>query len=99
MSATRRRMIRGADRLRPACGNAESKTSSMTLEIVERLAAAPAAPQRLAGRRAEFREQFGIVGAALRTGDDLLAEQRTASTAGLRRCDAIFLQLAAPVVA
>ena len=50
----------------------------MTLEIIERLAAAPAAPQRLAGGRAEFGQQFGILRAALRTRHLLLAEQRAA---------------------
>src|SRR3954454_23786333 len=70
----------------------------MTLEIVERLAAALAAPQRLAGRRAEFRNHLGIAGSALRTADYLLAEQRAAGAGCLRRRDAVFLQLAAAIV-
>jgi hypothetical protein len=50
----------------------------MTLEVIEWLAAALATPQRLAGGRAEFGQQFGILRTALRTGDLLFAEQRTA---------------------
>src|SRR5258708_1587479 len=98
MSATRRRQIRGATRSRPVDGNAELRTSSMTLEIIEWLPATPAAPQRLAGGRAEFGEHFGIVGAALRTRHRLHAEQRAAGASRLRRRDAVFLQLAAAVV-
>jgi hypothetical protein len=52
--------------------------ASMTLEIIERFAASLAAPQRLAGGRAEFGQQFGILRTALRTGVLLLAEQRAA---------------------
>ena len=36
-------------------------TASMTLEIIERLAAGLAAPQRLAGGRAEFGKHFSIL--------------------------------------
>src|SRR5437868_1319326 len=71
----------------------------MTLEIVERLAARLAAPQRLAGGRAEFGKHFGIGGAALRTGHLLLAEQRAARTGSLRRRDAVFAEFAAAVLA
>src|SRR6187399_815031 len=71
----------------------------MTLEIIERLAAALAAPQRLAGGRAEFGQHFGMAGAALRARHLLLAEQRAAGTRGLRRCDAVFPELAAAVLA
>jgi hypothetical protein len=52
--------------------------ASKTLEIKERLAAAIAAPQRLAGGRTEFGQQFGILRTALRTRDLLLAKQRAA---------------------
>src|ERR1700712_139185 len=92
-------MIRGAGRSRPTGGNAGSTTSSMALEIVEWLAAALAAPQRLAGGRTEFGEHFGIVGAALRARHRLFAEQRAASASGLRRRDAIRFQLATAIVA
>src|SRR6476659_6387065 len=54
---------------------------SMALEIIERLAAALAAPQRLAGGRAELGQELGVLGTAVRTRDGLLAEQRTAGTA------------------
>src|SRR5713101_6607704 len=60
-------------------------TCSMTFEIVERFAAALAAPQRLAGGRAEFRQHLGIPGAALRARHLLHAEQRAAGVRGLRR--------------
>src|ERR1700731_264911 len=60
-------------------------TCSMTFEIVERFAAALAAPQRLAGGRTEFRQHFGILGAALRARHLLHAEQRAAGAGGLRR--------------
>src|SRR3954470_9204429 len=99
MSATPHRRIRGAGRGPPVYGNAESKRSSMTLEIIERLAAALAAPQRLAGSRAEFGEHFGIAGAALWARHSLHAEQRAAGAGWLRRRDAIFLQLAAAGIA
>src|SRR4051794_7325862 len=71
----------------------------MTLEIVERLAAAFAAPQRLAGGRAEFGKHLGIVRTALRARHSLLAEQRTAGACGLRRRDAVFPELAAAILA
>src|SRR5712671_6357419 len=74
-------------------------TISMTFEVVERFAAAFAAPQRLAGSRTELRQHLGILGAALRTGHLLRAEQRTAGARGLRRRDAVFPELAAAVVA
>ena len=57
-------------------------TWSMTLEIVERFAAGLAAPQRLAGGRAELGQQLGIGGAALRTGD--VPVRRTARGVSLR---------------
>src|ERR1035437_10526592 len=70
-------------------------TCSVTLEIVERFAAALAAPQRLAGGRTEFGEHFGILGAALRTRNLLYAEQRASAAARLRRRDAVLPELAA----
>src|SRR5258707_4850396 len=96
MSVTQRRRIRGADRSQPVYGNAESTTSSVTLEIIERLAAALAAPQRLAGGRAEFGQQFGVLGTALRARHLLLAEQRAARARCLRRRDAVFPELSPP---
>src|ERR1700704_2968940 len=72
---------------------------SMTFEIVERLAASLAAPQRLAGGRTEFGEHLGILRAALRTRHLLDAEQPSAPTAGARRRDAVFLELAPAVFA
>src|SRR3954468_19715369 len=74
-------------------------TWSVALEIVERLAAALAAPQPLAGSRTKFRQQLGIAGAALRTGHHLRAKQRATAVSLLRRRDAVILQLAATVVA
>src|SRR3981081_189779 len=74
-------------------------TCSMTFEIVERFAATFAAPQRLAGGRTEFRQHFGILGAALRARHLLQAEQRTAAAGGLRRRDAVRFELAAAVFA
>src|SRR5258708_17630776 len=74
-------------------------TISMTFEIVERFAAALAAPQRLAGGRTELRQQLGILRAALRTGHLLYAEQRAARASCLRRRDAVFPELAAAVFA
>src|SRR5207237_5180467 len=74
-------------------------TCSVTLEIVERLAAALAAPQRLAGGRAEFGEQFGIRRAALRACYLLLAEQRAAAGAVDRRRDAVFPQFSPSILA
>src|SRR5437763_10505905 len=74
-------------------------TCSVTLEIVERLAAALAAPQRLAGGRAEFGEPFGILRTASRTCDLLHAEQRAARVRGQRRRNAVFPKLAAAVLA
>src|SRR5215467_13609145 len=71
----------------------------MALEVIERLAAASAAPERLAGGRAEFREQFGILRATLRTLNLLDAEQRPARACGQRRRDAVVFQLAATVLA
>src|ERR1700744_5105102 len=71
----------------------------MTLEIIKGFAAALATPQRLAGGRAEFGQQFGISRTALRARDLLLAEQRAAATSGLRRRNAVFAQLAAALVA
>src|SRR5438270_8884943 len=92
-------MIRGADRQPRAGGSAGSKTLSMALEIIERLATALAAPQRLAGSGAEFGKHFGILGAALRTAHLKLAEQRAARASPPRRRDAVFFQLSAAVVA
>src|SRR5664279_4829432 len=74
-------------------------TTLVTLEIVERFAAALAAPQRLAGGRAEFGQHFGILGTALRTRHLLFAEQRAAATARLRRRDAVFPQFPATIFA
>src|SRR5260370_29491502 len=74
-------------------------TCSMTFEIVERFAAAFAAPQRLAGGRAEFRQHLGVLGAALRARHLLHAEQRAAGAGGLRRRDAVRCELAAAVLA
>src|SRR6202012_4236611 len=74
-------------------------TWSMTLEIIKGFAAALAAPQRLAGGRAEFREQLGVAGAALRARDPLFGEPRAARTRGLRGGDAVFPELAAAVFA
>src|SRR5882724_1055509 len=71
----------------------------MTFEVVERFAAALAAPQRLAGGRAELRQHLGIPGAALRALDLLYAEQRAAGARGLRRGDAVFPELPAAIVA
>ena len=62
----------------------------MAFEIVERLAAALAAPQRLAGGRTELGQHFGIPGAALRACHLLHAEQRAAGASSLRRRDAVF---------
>src|SRR5688500_16911038 len=53
---------------------------SMAFEQVERLQAGAAAPLRLAGRRAEAADLFGLARSALRAGD-FLAPGR------LRRCD------------
>src|SRR5215831_15848594 len=74
-------------------------TVSVTFEIIEGLAAAPAAPQRLAGGRTEFGQELGVVRAALRTGDRLHTEQRATRTCRLRRRDAVLLELAAAVLA
>src|SRR5436309_1974981 len=71
----------------------------MTLEIIERLAAAQAAPQRLARGRAELGQYFGVLGAALRARHLLRAEQRASSTPRLRWGNAIFAELAAAVLA
>src|ERR1700733_1080829 len=67
---------------------------SMTLEIIERLAAALAAPQGLATRRTEFGDHLRVFRSALRTGDFRLRKQRPASAAMRRRCDAIGEQFA-----
>src|SRR6478735_12159685 len=66
---------------------------SMTLEIIERFAAGPAAPERLAGGGAEFGQQLGIRRAALRARNGLLAEQCAARIRSLRRCDAVGMKL------
>src|SRR3954468_23303249 len=71
----------------------------MTLEIIEGFAAGLAAPQRLAGGRTEFRQQLGILRAALRARHLLLAEQRAARVRGLRRRDAVGTELVAAVLA
>src|SRR5215510_1603463 len=68
-------------------------TWSMTLEVIEGFAAVLATPQRLAGGRAEFGEQFGVFRTALRAFHLLLAEQRAAAGSVDRRRDAIFPQL------
>src|SRR5947209_7202021 len=85
-SRTARRWKRGVD-------------ISVTLEIIERLATVPATPQRLAGSRAEFRQNFSVFGTALRAPHQLHAEQRAAGACGKGRCDAVFLQLAPAVFA
>src|SRR3954453_4748930 len=72
---------------------------SVPLEIIERLATIPATAQRLAGSRAEFRQNFSVFGTALRTPDLLHAEQRAAGACGNRRCDTVFPQLAPAVFA
>src|SRR3569623_1745498 len=51
---------------------------SMALEIVKRFAAGLAAPEGLAGGRAEFGEKLRVLRAAWRTCDRLDAEQRPA---------------------
>src|SRR5260370_40378057 len=71
------------------------RTCSGTFEIVDRLAATLASPQRLAGGRAEFREHFGIDGAALRARHLLDAEQCAAGASPLRRGGAVIPELAA----
>src|SRR5581483_4049109 len=71
----------------------------MTLEIVEGLAAAPAAPQRLAGGRTKFGKYLGILRAALRTGDALYAEQCAPGARRTWRSNAVFAQLAAAILA
>src|ERR1700723_2579843 len=71
----------------------------MTLEIIKGFTAALATPQRLAGGRAEFGQQFGIFGAALRASHLLLAEQRAAAASSLWRRNALVPGLAAAVVA
>src|SRR6185437_15342444 len=70
----------------------------MTLEIIEGFAAGLAAPQRLAGGRAEFRQQLRVGRAALRARNVLHAEQCAARVCRLRRCDAVFPELAAAVL-
>src|SRR5580704_12068753 len=94
-------MIRGADRSRQDGENAGQwmRTCSVTFEIIERLAAVLAAPQRLAGSRAEFGQYLGISRAALRTRYLLDPEQRAAGASRLRWRDAVFVQLAAAAVA
>src|SRR3546814_17538493 len=64
----------------------------MTLEEVERLQTGAAAPLRLAGRRAETAELFGVGRTALRTGD--LTYQ-----GGLGRGDAVGVELRTPLLA
>src|ERR1700758_4408424 len=76
-----------------------SASRSMTLEIIKGFAAGLAAPQRLAGGRAEFGEQLGIIRAALRARHLLHAEQRAAGACRLRRRDAVLLQFAAAILA
>src|SRR5665213_4571965 len=71
----------------------------MTLEIIEGFAAALAAPQRLAGGRAEFGQHFCFAGATLRARYLLLAEQRAARVRRLRRRDAVFPEFAAAILA
>src|SRR5262245_11681742 len=71
----------------------------MTLEVIEGFAAAFAAPQRLAGSRAEFGEQFGVFRTALRASHLLLAEQRTSAGSVDRRRDAVLAQLPPSVLA
>src|SRR6266404_153507 len=100
MSATPHRRIRGADRSRPGGESGEStRTRSVTFEIIERLAAALAAPQRLARGRTEFGQHLGIPGAALRARHLLYPEQRAAGATGQRRRDAVLPELAAAVLA
>src|SRR5262245_48158066 len=72
---------------------------SVTFELVEWFTAALAAPQRLAGGRAEFGERLGIDRAALRARHLKLAEQRAPAGAGDRRGDAVFVQLPPAVLA
>src|ERR1700758_18793 len=76
-----------------------SASRSMTLEIIEGFAAGLAAPQRLAGGRAEFGQQLGMVRTALRAGYLLHAEQRAARACAHRWRDAVLLQLAAAILA
>src|SRR5260221_13716129 len=71
----------------------------MTLEIIERFAAALAAPQRLAGGLSELGKHFGFFRAALRARHLLFAEQRAAAASRLRRRDAVFPEFAAAIVA
>src|SRR5687767_2957376 len=73
--------------------------TSMALEIIDRFAGALAAPQRLAGGRAELAEHLGIHGAALRARHLFDTEQRAAGAAGLGRRDAVFPEFAAAVLA
>src|SRR5271165_74479 len=67
--------------------------TSMTLEIIEGFAAALAAPQRLAGGRAELGKQLGVVRAALWAPDLLHAKQRTARACWLGRRNAVGRKL------
>src|SRR5665213_3274375 len=65
----------------------------MTFKIIERLAATPAAPQRLAGGRAKFGQYFSIPRAALRASHLLLTKKCAAPRSRLRRRDAVFPEL------
>src|SRR3546814_19082225 len=64
----------------------------MTFEEVERLQTGAAAPLRLAGRRAETAELFGVGRTALRTGD-------LTYPGGLGRGDAVGVELRPPLLA
>jgi hypothetical protein len=70
--------------------------TSDALEIVEGLAAGEAAIERLAGRRAEFRNALGLARTAFGAGDLHLAEERADGAGRLfRRRDAVVAQLLA----
>ena len=59
--------------------------SSDAFEIIERFRTGAAAPQRLAGGRAEFGNALRVARAAARTRDVLFAEQRATRRLAFRR--------------
>ena len=69
----------------------------MTLEVVERLPARQATPERLARGGPEFRQHFRRGRAAARALDLVPPKQRPAAPAFVRRRDAVVPELAAPV--
>src|SRR3546814_5812606 len=76
----------------PAFAGVTREGASMTFEEVERLQTGAAAPLRLAGRRAETAELFGVGRTALRTGD-------LTYPGGLGRGDAVGVELRPPLLA